>query len=81
MRAPWWRPMTWPKSIPKTMLAITTSVSIVPAASRDMPWASTRYGRPHSSRNTMPENCVVKCTHIPSRVPGSRQDAAICRFT
>ncbi len=59
------------------MLDSTTSVSSSPAAARDSPCASTRNGMPHSRRNTIAGNCVVKCTHIPSRVPGSRQDATI----
>ena len=45
-----------------------------PPSPGDSPCASTRNGIPHSSRNTIAGNWVVKCTHIPSRVPGSRQD-------
>ena len=63
------------------MLDRTTRVSSSPAAARPRPCASTRKGSPHSSRKTIAGNCVVKCTHMPSRVPGSRQDAAICRRT
>ncbi len=59
----------------------TTSVSRSPAVALDRPWASTRNGRPHSSRNTIAGNCVVKWTHMPRRVPGSFQDATICRRT
>ncbi len=59
------------------MFEATTSVRSPPAVVRGSPCASIRNGIPHSSRNTIAGNCVVKCTHRPSRVPGSLQDSRI----
>ena len=58
------------------MPASTNRVSRALAVLRSSASPETRNGNPHSSANTVPENCVVKWVHSPSRVPGCRQALA-----
>ena len=60
------RPNTGPEHIEPT----TSSVISSPACRLLSPCPDTRNGKPHRRANTVPENCVLKWVHRPSRVPG-----------
>ncbi len=75
------REMTEPSSGPDATAPRTSRLSAELAAERDMPCASTRYGKPHSRPRTAGVDIVEKCVQNPSRVPGTLHAVATLRST
>ena len=70
------RAITWPTATFATIEPATNRVRSKPASVGLRRSPTTRKGYPQSSAKTVPENCVTKCVHRPSRVPGSRHARA-----
>src|SRR4051812_48955068 len=66
-------PTSWPSTGPQQMNDSVRIDSRAPAVAASSRCATTRKGKPHSRANAIAGNCVAKCVHRPSRVPGSDQ--------